>query len=109
MSALNELRRHLGLDWKQLGREETRARLEQSLARISEEEQKVAAKLGAASVQDLERMMMSGHLKGKEAAAGLHQYTRMCSLARLVQQALEELEAPDPDAIEDEFEGVKQY
>lgn len=34
MTALNELRRHMGLDWKKMGREETRAHLRQSLARM---------------------------------------------------------------------------
>ncbi len=52
---------------------------------------------------------MTGRLKGKEAASGLHQFTRMSSLTRLAEKALEELEAPDPEAVEDEFEGIRQY
>ena len=52
---------------------------------------------------------MTGQLKGKDAASYMHQHTRMCSLTRLAQQALEELKYPDPDAIEDEFEDTKQY
>lgn len=109
MTALNELRRHMGLDWKKMGREKLMAHLEQSLERIVEEQQKLAAKVGAPSVDEMECLLMTGQLKGKDAASYVHQHTRMCSLTRLAQQALEELKSPDPDAIEDEFEDTKQY
>ncbi|MDO8473839.1 MAG: hypothetical protein Q7T05_08525 [Dehalococcoidia bacterium] len=109
MSALNELRRHFGIEWKKMGREETKSHLKQSLKRIADEQQKLAEKTGAGSVAEMERLFMAGQFKGKEAASYMHQYNRMCSLTRMAQQALEELEAPDPDAVEDEFEGIKQY
>ncbi|MBI2958212.1 MAG: hypothetical protein HYY32_05145 [Chloroflexi bacterium] len=109
MTALNELRRHLGLDWKKLGREELTGHLEKSIRRIEGEQEKLAARMGASSVQEMEKLYMSGNLRGKDAAAAMHQYTRMCSLVRLARQAQEELKAPDPDVIEDEFEGIKQY
>ncbi len=99
----------MGLDWKKMGRDELKVHLQQSLQRIAEEQQNLATKLGASSVQEMEKLFMTGHLKGKEAASGLHQFTRMSSLTRLAERALEELEATDPDAIEDEFEGIRQY
>ena len=75
MTALNELRRHMGLDWKKMGREKLTAHLEQSLERIGEEQQKLAAKVGAPSVDEMERLLMTGQLKGKDAAsyASTHQ------------------------------------
>lgn len=109
MTALNELRRHMNLDWKKMGREKMREHLEQSLLRIDEEQEKVIKKLGASSSTEMDRMIMTGQIKGKEAASLMHQYTRMCSLARLAKDALEELKQPDPDAIEDEFEGTRRY
>lgn len=92
-----------------MGREETKAHLKQSIERVASEQQKLAEKTGAASVAEMERLFMSGQFRGKEAGSYMHQYTRLCSLDRLAHQAIEELEVPDPDAIVDEFEGIKQY
>jgi len=99
----------MGLDWQKMGREKMKEHLEQSLLRIDEEQKKVIEKLGATSAAEVDRMFMTGQLKGKEAASLMHQYTRMCSLVRLAKDALEELKQPDPDAIEDEFEGTRRY
>ena len=109
MTALEELRHHGGLDWKVMGRDKLKAHLKQSLERIDKEQQKICVKLGASSVKEMERLFMTGQLRGKETATLMHQYTRMCSLVRLAEDAMEELEAPDPDAIEDEFEGYKRH
>lgn len=92
-----------------MGREETKVHLKQSIERVAAEQQKLVEKTGSASVAEMERLFLSGRMRGKEAGSLMHQYTRLCSLDRLAHQALEELEAPDPDAVEDEFEGIKQY
>ncbi|MFC1919462.1 hypothetical protein ACFLWX_01550 [Chloroflexota bacterium] len=107
MTALEELRHHAGLDWKVMGREELKTHLKQSLKSINKEQKKLCIRLGASSIEEMERKLITGQLKGKEATSLLHQYTRMCSLVRLAEEALEELEAPDPDAIEDEFQGKR--
>jgi hypothetical protein len=109
MTALELLRRHYDLDWKKMGREKLKAYLKERLVVIGEEQKKLCARMGTSSVEEMERLFMSGRFRGKEAASIMHQHTRLCSLVRLAEEAMEELEAPDPDAIEDEFEGYRRH
>ena len=108
MTALELLRRQFGLDWKAMGRDELKAYLKERMGPIGEEQRKLCEKAGACSIEGMERMFMTGQLRGKEAGSLMHQHTRLCSLIKLSEDAIEELEAPDPDAIEDEFEGYRR-